>query len=225
MSASRARSDMDSRATQSQQPPSVINPAPAIFLDDQVILSLDAFVRSIGVRRSAPLAVFLGAGASTSSGIPSAQMCIWEWKRQIFLTNNPGLEVSLPNCPSMAFAGAFSVGWTGSSPIHGKTRRRNTASLFGSAFPFPTTDGHTLLSLFAKPARISAIGCFAILPRPILSAPSGRPISTVLRRAPQRTSNSARLKLASTRKVVSAGRRQKANSFACRAWRLPLRSA
>src|SRR5216684_9417462 len=23
---------------------------------------------------------------------PSAEMCIWEWKRQIFLTNNPGLE-------------------------------------------------------------------------------------------------------------------------------------
>lgn len=36
--------------------------------------------------------MFLGTGASTSSGIPTAQMCIWEWKRQIFLTNNPGLE-------------------------------------------------------------------------------------------------------------------------------------
>jgi hypothetical protein len=60
--------------------------------DESLILSVDAFVRSIGVRRSAPLAMFLGAGASTSSGIPSAEMCIWEWKRQIFLTNNPGLE-------------------------------------------------------------------------------------------------------------------------------------
>ena len=60
--------------------------------DSQIILSLDAFVRSIGVRRSTSLAMFLGAGASTSSGVPSAQMCIWEWKRQIFLTNNPGLE-------------------------------------------------------------------------------------------------------------------------------------
>jgi hypothetical protein len=55
------------------------------------VLSLDAFVRSIGVQRS-PFALFLGAGASTTSGIPSAEMCIWEWKRQIFLTNNPGLE-------------------------------------------------------------------------------------------------------------------------------------
>jgi hypothetical protein len=59
---------------------------------DSTVLSLDAFVRSIGVRRAAPLALFLGAGASTSSGLPSAQTCVWEWKRQIFLTNNPGLE-------------------------------------------------------------------------------------------------------------------------------------
>jgi SIR2-like protein len=55
-------------------------------------LSLDAFIRSVGVRRASPLAFFLGAGASTTSGVPSAQSCIWDWKRRIFLTNNPGLE-------------------------------------------------------------------------------------------------------------------------------------
>ena len=65
-------------------------------------LSLDAFVRSIGVRRTIPHALFLGAGASISSGIPSAQACIWEWKRNLFLTNNPGVEeqfaeLSLPS--------------------------------------------------------------------------------------------------------------------------------
>ena len=59
---------------------------------DDVVLSLDAFVRSIGIRRTAPLTVFVGAGASISSGVPSAQVCIWEWKRNIFLTNNLGLE-------------------------------------------------------------------------------------------------------------------------------------
>jgi len=57
-----------------------------------IILPLDAFVRSIGINRNNPHSVFLGAGASISSGIPSAEMCIWEWKRDIFLTNNPGLE-------------------------------------------------------------------------------------------------------------------------------------
>jgi hypothetical protein len=64
----------------------------AVNADEPIVLSLDALVRSIGVRRGMPLALFLGAGASTSSGLPSAQMCVWEWKRQIFLTNNPGLE-------------------------------------------------------------------------------------------------------------------------------------
>lgn len=65
-------------------------------------LTVDALVRSIGVSRDRPLLVFLGAGASISSGMPSAYQCIWDWKRAIFLTNNPGLEkqfeeLSLPS--------------------------------------------------------------------------------------------------------------------------------
>jgi hypothetical protein len=66
-------------------------PAGSALAEKGLVLSLDAFVRSNGVQRS-PFALFLGAGASTTSGVPSAEMCIWEWKRQIFLTNNPGLE-------------------------------------------------------------------------------------------------------------------------------------
>lgn len=60
--------------------------------EESIVLPLDAFVRSIGVQRGSPLALFVGAGASVSSGIPSAERCIWEWKRSILLTNNPGLE-------------------------------------------------------------------------------------------------------------------------------------
>ena len=62
--------------------------------DDELGLSLvlDAFVRSLGNRQTIPHSIFLGAGASSSSGVPSAEMCIWEWKRSIFLTNNPGIE-------------------------------------------------------------------------------------------------------------------------------------
>jgi hypothetical protein len=56
------------------------------------LLPLDAFIRSVGVSRNTPHALFLGAGASITSGMPSAEMCIWEWKRNIFLTNNVGLE-------------------------------------------------------------------------------------------------------------------------------------
>lgn len=57
-----------------------------------LVLKLDAFIRAIGIERQVPYAVFLGAGSSISSGIPSAELCIWEWKRSIFLTNNPGVE-------------------------------------------------------------------------------------------------------------------------------------
>ena len=69
---------------------------------DAFTLPLDAFVRSIKVRRNVTHSFFLGAGASVTSGVPSAEGCIWEWKRDIFLTNNPGLEeqfseLSLPN--------------------------------------------------------------------------------------------------------------------------------
>jgi hypothetical protein len=72
---------------------------------DDLILGLDAFVRSVGINKTTPHALLPGAGASISSGLPSAESCIWEWKRSIFLTNNPGLEaqfaeLSLPSVRS-----------------------------------------------------------------------------------------------------------------------------
>lgn len=57
-----------------------------------VVLSVDAFVRSIGINKTTAHLFLLGAGASVSSGMPSAEQCIWEWKRDIFLTKNPGME-------------------------------------------------------------------------------------------------------------------------------------
>jgi hypothetical protein len=59
---------------------------------ENVILQLDALIRSIGVKKSKKHAFFLGDRASFSSGIPSAQKCILEWKRNIFLTNNPCIK-------------------------------------------------------------------------------------------------------------------------------------
>lgn len=55
-------------------------------------LQLDEFVRSVAINKNVPHVFFLGAGASISSGIPSAELCIREWKRDIFLSRNPGLE-------------------------------------------------------------------------------------------------------------------------------------
>ena len=59
---------------------------------EDIYLELDAFVRAIGVNRHSRHSLFLGAGASITSGVPSAEMSIWEWKRNIFVTSNPGVE-------------------------------------------------------------------------------------------------------------------------------------
>jgi len=59
---------------------------------DVPTLEIDAFIRSVGVNHRSPYALFLGAGASMSSGVPSAEACIWQWEKSIFCTNNPGLE-------------------------------------------------------------------------------------------------------------------------------------
>ncbi len=64
-------------------------------------LELDALIRSLAVNRGKAVSLLLGAGASISSGMPSAERCIWEWKQDIFATNNPALrdsvgEISLP---------------------------------------------------------------------------------------------------------------------------------
>src|SRR6266498_3130992 len=69
---------------------------------EDLTLPLDAFIRSAGLKRATPHALFIGAGSSVSSGVPSAERCVWEWKRSIFVTNNPGLEdqffeLSLPS--------------------------------------------------------------------------------------------------------------------------------
>lgn len=65
-------------------------------------LKIDEFVRSVSVNSNASFQVLLGAGASITSGVPSAFDCTWHWKRDIFLTNNSELgayfsELSLPS--------------------------------------------------------------------------------------------------------------------------------
>jgi hypothetical protein len=71
-------------------------------IDPALVLPLDALVRSVTVNSGIPHSLFLGAGASISSGVRSAAECIWDWKHQIYLTNLPPelaphyKELSLP---------------------------------------------------------------------------------------------------------------------------------
>lgn len=52
------------------------------------ILEYDAFIRSVKVNSNVSHAFLLGAGASINSGIQSAYDCIWEWKKDIFISKN-----------------------------------------------------------------------------------------------------------------------------------------
>jgi SIR2-like domain len=72
-------------------------------IQNSLSLPLDAFIRSIKINQNTPHAIFLGAGASVSSSVLSAYLCIWKWKLDIFLTQNPTLveQFTDPSLPSI----------------------------------------------------------------------------------------------------------------------------
>lgn len=53
-------------------------------------LQLDEFLRSLKQNIDMPHSLLLGAGASIESGVQSATECIWDWKKEIYLSQNPG---------------------------------------------------------------------------------------------------------------------------------------
>ncbi|WP_413670081.1 SIR2 family protein [Mucilaginibacter sp. Mucisp86] len=55
-------------------------------------LPYDAFLRTLRENTDTDHCFLLGAGASISSGVQPASDCIWEWKRNIFITKNPNLS-------------------------------------------------------------------------------------------------------------------------------------
>ena len=56
-----------------------------------LLLPYDAFLRSIKQNIDNEHVFLLGAGASVSSGVKPAEDCIWEWKKDIFVSKNPNL--------------------------------------------------------------------------------------------------------------------------------------
>lgn len=57
-------------------------------MESDLFLDYDAFLRSIKQNVDIPHSFLIGAGASISSGILSANDCIWEWKKDIYLSKN-----------------------------------------------------------------------------------------------------------------------------------------
>jgi hypothetical protein len=70
-----------------------------------LLLEIGQFIRAVDVNKTSSHSIFLGAGASISSGVKSAMDCIWEWKRQIFVSSNPGLEKLFTDSSSPAARG------------------------------------------------------------------------------------------------------------------------
>ncbi|MDR2408454.1 MAG: SIR2 family protein [Bacteroidales bacterium] len=60
-------------------------------------LTFDEFIRSLKQNKDTKHSLLLGAGASVESGIPSAADCIWDWKHDIFLSQNPSLVEQFGN--------------------------------------------------------------------------------------------------------------------------------
>ncbi|WP_430935659.1 SIR2 family protein [Saccharicrinis sp. 156] len=51
-------------------------------------LQFDEFLRAINISKNDTYSLLLGAGCSITSDIPSAEDCIWEWKKSIYKSNN-----------------------------------------------------------------------------------------------------------------------------------------
>ncbi len=57
-----------------------------------LLLPYDAFLRTVKQNINTDHVFLLGAGASISSGVKPADDCIWEWKKDIFVSKNPNLS-------------------------------------------------------------------------------------------------------------------------------------
>jgi len=55
---------------------------------DNLTLEFDQFLRSVEISKNDAFTFLLGAGASVTSGIPSAGECVWEWKTSIYETKS-----------------------------------------------------------------------------------------------------------------------------------------
>jgi len=64
---------------------------------NNLILPFDAFVRSFKQNKDASNSFLIGAGTSISSGIQSANDCIWEWKKDIYCSNKDNASKVIQN--------------------------------------------------------------------------------------------------------------------------------
>lgn len=59
---------------------------------EDFILEVDEFLRSLKQNKHVSHSMLIGAGASIESGVQSAYDCIWDWKREIYISHNPSMS-------------------------------------------------------------------------------------------------------------------------------------
>ena len=57
--------------------------------EKQFRMDFDAFLRSFKQSKNGSFAFLLGAGASITSGVQSAEDCIWDWKKTYICNKQP----------------------------------------------------------------------------------------------------------------------------------------
>ncbi len=102
-------------------------------------LPYDAFLRTIKENTDTNHAILIGAGASITSNVQSATDCIWEWKRNIFITKNPGLTKQYTPFTSETVQRALQK-WLDTEGIYPAENSKEEYSYFAnSAYPIEET--------------------------------------------------------------------------------------
>lgn len=102
-------------------------------------LSYDAFLRTLKENTDIGHVFLLGAGASISSGVQSADDCIWEWKKNIFITKNPNLAKQYSEYKSETVKKAIQK-WLDSEGIYPKQGSAEEYSFYAlCAYPIDET--------------------------------------------------------------------------------------
>lgn len=100
-------------------------------------MKIDGLVRSITLRADSYM-FLLGAGTSVTSGVPSAQDCIWRWKRLLYISANPKVNPVLLGSPSLPHVQQKIQTWLDRSGAHAKLGSDDEYSYYAEAcFPRP----------------------------------------------------------------------------------------
>jgi len=102
---------------------------------ENITLEYDAFLRSVKRNKDISHSLLIGAGASISSGIQSASDCIWEWKKDIYLSKNPNASEYYKNTKNESVRSSIQT-WIDNEGIYPKQNSEKEYSFFAErAYP------------------------------------------------------------------------------------------